>query len=106
MRNKKYENVRRFARGHLCQVMLSGVTIMLIMSLAFNLEVTIFTILWGVMLGAVVSLVANIVVIHQISEYSDMKFELDLLVAKGLDTHRTKIKELEKKVEELENRRH
>ena len=108
MRNKeKDKSILRHTNNQILNSSIMGVGTMMIISLAFGLKVNLLTILWGIMLGGILFSFTSVVALDHLTQHMELQCEVDLLVAKGLDKHESKILELEKKVEELEKlRRH
>lgn len=109
MRNKEKidRSILRHTNNHVFHSSMTGISIVLVLSLAFNLDVNILTILWGIMLGGVLFAFTNIIALAHYIRHGEMELEFDKTLAKGFDNHEGRIKDLEKKVEELEKlRRH
>ena len=108
MRNKeKDKSILRHTNNHVFHSSMTGISIVLVLSLAFNLDVSILTILWGIILGGVLFAFTSVVAIDHLTQHMELQCEVDRLIANGLDKHESKLLELENKVEELEKlRRH
>ena len=102
MRNEEKKDLFDFS---IVRSSILGIWVTLSISVAFNLEVTVLSILLGVMIGGFMNSFVNILIIQHHQDTLRFRHEIDTLVAKALDDHQARIKELENKIKELEEGR-
>ena len=102
MRNEEKKDLLDFS---ILRSSVLGTGVILSISVAFNLEVTVLSILLGVMIGGFMNSFVNILIIQHHQDNLRFRHEIDTLVAKALDDHQARIKELENKIKELEEGR-
>lgn len=102
MRNEEKKDLFDFS---ILRSSVLGIGLTLSISVAFNLEVTVLSILLGVMIGGFMNSFVNILIIQHHQDTLRFRHEIDTLVAKALDDHQARIKELENKIKELEEGR-
>lgn len=102
MRNEEKKDLFDFS---IVRSSVLGTGVILSISVAFNLKVTVLSILLGVIIGGFMNSFVNILIIQHHQDTLRFRHEIDTLVAKALDNHQARIKELENKIKELEEGR-
>jgi uncharacterized membrane protein YgaE (UPF0421/DUF939 family) len=105
MRNEENKKKKDLLDLNIVQSSVLGIGVILSISVAFNLEVTVLSILLGVMIGGFMNSFVNILIIQHHQDTLRFRHEIDTLVAKALDNHQARIEELEDKIKELEEGR-
>lgn len=102
MRNEEKKDIFDFS---IIRSSVLGIGVILSISVAFNIKVTVLSILLGVMIGGLMNSFVNILIIN--AQQKELKFrcEIDILVADILKDHQARIKKLEDKIKELEEGR-
>ena len=102
MRNEEKKDIFDFS---IIRSSVLGIGVILSISVAFNLDITILSILLGVMMGGFINSFVNILILNAQQQELKLRHEIDTLVTGALDIHNTRIKRLEDKIKELEEGR-
>ena len=79
-----------------------GISIMLSICIAFNIEITILAILVGILIGGLLqAFTKKLIIEHSIKEL-EFRAMIDGVIGRGIDSNSKRLKILEEKIETLE----
>lgn len=106
MRNEEQNKPRKdILDSNIIRASLLGIGLVVALSVAFRIELTLVSVLIGILLGGLIDAYVRLSVINQAIVDSKLRMDIDNEFLKILSNHHKWIKELENKIEELEEGR-